>query len=254
MWEEEVAWEWRVGGLFFDLQMPFIGTADYVQDVVPRLNSYYSDSPRSKSAKKSIDDDLRQIGFINGICNTERDCLDSCILIEQQAHTDVDYIWDPTKNFMDDINLAAILKYCDENGILLGDEVKVIKALHEQWDRQLQATDNQGLILQICHSRGALWVKKALETYDPELRKHIRVAAFGPAVIIPNDLCEKAINYISRGDLTYLFADGRRSDDCNVVYLDRAPGAPWFDHPFGSPTYQDALEQTMKAYNKVCVK
>jgi len=96
-------------------------------------------------------------------------------------------------------------------------------------------------------------VKKALETYDPELRKHIRVAAFGPAVIIPNSLCESATNYMSRGDFTYLLADGRRSDDCNVVYLDRAPGAPWFDHPFGSPTYQDALKIVMESYDREAV-
>ena len=95
----------------------------------------------------------------------------------------------------------------------------------------------------ICHSGGAGHTYNALKAVTPELRSKIVVLAIAPSRVIPQKLCYKSSNYISGGHdfVPYLGITSWFYLN-ELIHLKKHEDAPWFDHSFLSPTFDQELK------------
>src|SRR5690606_32872089 len=95
---------------------------------------------------------------------------------------------------------------------------KEVLQLKEAWVQFDEANkDNPGAkYLQICHSQGGAYVKKALEDSHQEIRDRVIVVNIAIATIIPDDLCYHSYNYASENDYANL-GEMFRSYDLNLT-------------------------------------
>ncbi|MFQ5730231.1 MAG: hypothetical protein ACE5GN_07710, partial [Waddliaceae bacterium] len=107
-----------------------------------------------------------------------------------------------------------------------------------------------GHFLQLCHSQGAVHVRNALETYDEELRKRIRVVAVAPLAYINPDTCENVVHLISEGDfIPSIDAENKKKYEETIVHLEPHPEAsPILDHGVLSRTYEDAIKDQINYF------
>jgi hypothetical protein len=117
--------------------------------------------------------------------------------------------------------------------------------------------------LQICHSQGAIHVRNALARCPEEVRNRVVVVAIAPGVVIPKSLCFASYNYASKRDgvpygqiaTSGFFApdnDERMlqhwQDLRELVWLDPHPNAPFFDHSFESPTFEEVIRGHIEGF------
>lgn len=112
----------------------------------------------------------------------------------------------------------------------------------------------------ICHSKGAIDTKIALDMMPRQVREKVIVLALAPAEIIPDKLCKAAFNYASTRDVvpyakifSSLIAGNilqARAEWQNIrknlVLLEPHPDADWFDHAFLSPTFTNVIEDLLE--------
>lgn len=118
---------------------------------------------------------------------------------------------------------------------------------HAAWDKALEWG---GYILHCCHSEGAIVTRNALETYDPEKRARIIVAAFAPASYIDDKLCAAVAHYVSTRDFVPLFDfEGRARCRHTTTVLKPHPDAGWLDHNVDSPTYRGPMQREVERFS-----
>lgn len=103
--------------------------------------------------------------------------------------------------------------------------------------------------LQFCHSKGTIYVRRALESLSEEERSNIEVVSIAGATYIPKELCYRVAHYVSERDIVpKLDPRGRKGCTQNTIVLQPHSQAPFFDHTLMSPTYRDAIERHLSAY------
>ncbi len=100
-------------------------------------------------------------------------------------------------------------------------------------------------IFVVCHSQGALIVRKALESLSQTIRDRLIIRSFGGASVIENELCSDSKNYYGQKDrLMRPFFRGGRAD--TEILATAYPGA--LEHEFAAPVYQQALREEVRAF------
>ena len=103
--------------------------------------------------------------------------------------------------------------------------------------------------LEICHSGGAAHLRNALMSSPESIRQQIIVLAINPSVIIPDELCFRSHNYVSRRDfVTRLDIRGNLQYGNQLKILEPHPNARSWDHEFLSPTFEDPIERHIIEY------
>jgi RHS repeat-associated protein len=187
-----------------------------------------------------------RITFVNGILNTEAHAMDHLKYISSLApNAAPDNLYNASHTAIPDLLecffQTKIGGYSNSSRLLKADM------------EDFYARSPNVVRLLVSFSQGAAVVKGALELVkDYKVRKSIISVAFGPAAIIPSDLCLKSYNYISTGDVVPWIADPSGialNRDC-VYFLNRhQDAAPFpFDHAFQSPTYQERLGHHLDEY------
>ena len=179
---------------------------------------------------------------INGISNSLRESTLSSTLISKYAQGAKVYgIYNATNTFAYDIQECALGR--------IGIHTMPVQHLKTQWAEQIMRLGPDAKILQICHSGGAEHVKNALLTSSEVIRQKIIVLALAPSVIVPNELCFRSYNYISRRDVvTHLDIVGKARYGNELRILDPHPNAKRWDHEFASPTFTDVMEEHVSDY------
>ncbi|HSW86265.1 MAG TPA: hypothetical protein VLG49_02060, partial [Rhabdochlamydiaceae bacterium] len=131
-----------------------------------------------------------------------------------------------------------------------GISTKPVELLHQVWHRFFQ--DNpQSQYLQICHSKGAIHVKNALETLDKALRARIIVIAIAPAAFIPKGLCSKSYHCLIKKDPVPFFALNRdrifNPDDEICILPDHADGS--HPHDLHGVSYTQKMFEIINQYH-----
>lgn len=141
----------------------------------------------------------KQIGYINGMkCSFEHARLDAEKI---SNHVGQGYNIHGVHSATHGLPLDYAEALLGQSGI----STKPVALLHQVWHRFFQDNpDSQ--YLQICHSKGAIHVKNALETFDDALRKRIIVVAIAPAAFIPKGLCSKSHHCLIKKDPVPFFA------------------------------------------------
>ena len=127
---------------------------------------------------------------------------------------------------------------------MLGFTTRPVTLLHRAWDDYFENCPDNGMIIMVCHSQGAILTRNALASYKPELRERIHVIAVAPAAYIDKKLCGSVVHFVSKRDFVPWFDFlGRRQQWDNVEYLDPHPEAGKLDHTVHSPTYKEVIRQ-----------
>ena len=131
----------------------------------------------------------------------------------------------------------------------VGFHTSPVQLLKNQWNHFIATHSPCAKFLQPCHSGGALHVKNALLTSPESVRQRIIVLAIAPAVIVPEELCFKSYNYISRRDfVTHLDLAGKLKYGGELHILEPHPEASFWDHEFLSPTFRDPIQGHINDY------
>ena len=188
------------------------------------------------------------IGFINGINNTRSESIESAYNLSQYAHNAKIYGIYNAKNCSGSI--GKILTGIANTAVSIGGDIAEcglgriglhtppVQLLKNQWAHFAMTYGPDAKFLQICHSGGADHVKNALISSSEATRQRIIVLAINPSVIIPEELCFRSNNYMSRRDfVTRLDVIGRLRYGNQLHILEPHPHAKFWDHEFASPTF-----------------
>ncbi len=136
------------------------------------------------------------IGFINGIDNSKEYAMSSVDYIHSLAQGySVDLFYNQTNGFYYDLLEAMVCVDVD----IFSKEVNQLKEAWNQFD-EMNRGNLDAKFLQICHSQGGAYVKKALEESSQEIRNRVIVVNIAVATIIPSRLCHQSYNYASEND------------------------------------------------------
>jgi hypothetical protein len=112
-----------------------------------------------------------------------------------------------------------------------------------KWDHLIKTRNPTAKFLEICRSGGATQIKTALEHSSELVRQRIIVLAIAPSVIIPDELCFKSYNYMSRRDfVTITDIPGLIKYGGQLKLLKPHPDAGLHDHAFLSPTFKENIQ------------
>ena len=198
------------------------------------------------------------IGGINGINTTKKDAVAHAEHLSQFAQGySIDWLHNRSHGTVLDLCETVLLN-------LPGTSPKTADLLLKQWTAfHLENIDDPEVkFLQFCHSQGTIHVRNALARAPQEIRSRIIVQAFGPALIIPEDLCYRAGHFACRGDFVPNSQDWLKGFYKGMVgtfeSMAASPNIVWVDphphtqhpHDFQNPTFdqikKDVIEEHLK--------
>ncbi|MCB1149821.1 MAG: DUF687 family protein [Chlamydiia bacterium] len=186
------------------------------------------------------------IGFMHGISTTLIDCLrHSERIVEYAGGSKVQFIYAETWGFCWDL-WRTTRAYTHI-------PIEPTRTLVQLWVSYFSEAPEEADYLMICHSGGAIFVRNALDYLPEQWRKRIHILAIAPARYIDPSLCKSVIHYrvdASRDDVPHYDVIGNWCYSDTIVTLESAEDAPQYDHLFDSPTYQNAIRETILRYLK----
>jgi hypothetical protein len=185
------------------------------------------------------------IGFTNGMDNPFKAAQASAGHISKLARgVNVHAVYNATHGiFVDPVECLIGLHYI---------ATEPVRQLHKMWNSFFERSSKNAKFLMICHSQGAIHVRNALLDYPPELRKRILVVAIAPAAYIYEETCAQVTHYVAdawwREPIPRIDRAGAKRSKDTIVYLKSHPKASYFDHDFCSPTYEQAIRDSIYEY------
>ncbi len=183
------------------------------------------------------------MGFTNGMSNDSCDIRESLLPIAMATGGyNIHFTYNATHNIYDFHESAMNFR---------GISTTPIEFIQARWDAHFRA--HPGIpYFEECHSQGTALIANALESYPPELRKLIMVAAFAPSKYINPEHCMSVTHYESTHDFVpKLDIIGRNKYAHTIKTLSRHQDAPQWDHTIRSPTYTQARIRARRSYFSV---
>lgn len=193
---------------------------------------------------------------INGINTTLEDATAHAKHLEKFAQNHaINWTYNKSHGAVIDVMEAAVLN-------IPGYSPNTSDLLLMSWRAFAQANaDNPDIkFLQYCHSQGTIHVRNALKKAPPEIRDRIIIQAFGPAVIISDDLCFRADHYACKGDLIP-HAEVAHAELLGGLWqgskaLENQKKLLWVEphpdmkspHDFQNPAFDDIKERTIREH------
>jgi RHS repeat-associated protein len=199
----------------------------------------------------SFDLSCGAIGFINGISNQQTQSIASAQQLSQYAGGAKVYgIYNATN--WDSIQWVSTVIDVLECGLgHMRMHTPPVQLLKNQWNHFIATHGPDEKFLQISHSGGALQVYNALLTSPKSVQQRIISLALAPAAIIPEELCFRSYNYMSRRDIvTRLDVIGKMKYGNQLQMLEPHPNANFWDHEFLSPTFAQPIQYHITNYLK----
>ena len=183
------------------------------------------------------------IGYINGVFNDLEAAKDSAEYISKLAGGyNIQFVHNATHGYYD-------LYECELGLDFIG--TTPVGELHNMWDSFFNNSSSDAKFLQICHSQGAIHVRNGLLSYSPERGERILVVAMAPGAYVYEETCADVLHYrapASRDPIPRIDRAGALRAGHTIINLESHPNAPWFDHPFQSPTFGEVLQKHLDAY------
>jgi len=200
-------------------------TNNGVEDQKGMDASYYPEHP------------IKKIMFVNGIMNRLNDFRKSLLYLSSLAYNNITGVHSASFGLFRDIlyyfkALKSFYAY------------EAVRNLHASWDEFFKQNPENGTILVICHSRGAVYTRNALMSYPPELRSRIHVIAVAPGAYIEDKYCGSVVHLVSKSDLVpKIDYQGRRRCAHSTIVLNRHKDESFFsDHSLTSKTYYQPIK------------
>jgi RHS repeat-associated protein len=186
------------------------------------------------------------IGFINGINNDSAAvCQSREYLSKLTGGYSVDTVFNATHGIFGDLRecLSGLNHVATEP----------VEHLHNMWNNFFEQSSSSANYFQVCHSGGAIHVRNGLLDYPDSLRQRIFVVAIAPGAYIHKQTCAGVYHYRAeawRDPVPRIDIFGALRERSTIKDLDSHPDAPFFDHGFSSPTYQEYIHRHILNYLK----
>lgn len=185
----------------------------------------------------------KKVLFINGIGNQFDDFKGSLLHLANLTGYNVEGVFCPTFGAVTDA-----LNY--KRSLLDHEAYEGVRELQRHMTEFHKNSPAGATMMIIPHSRGAVYARNALLDSPPEVRARAEVRAIAPGGYVHKDICKSTRHVESRSCdvVPWLDMKGRWRCQDTIVTLERHPAAPYFDHSFNSPTYQQSLRREIKGY------
>lgn len=177
------------------------------------------------------------VTFDNGM-DTDRNTLDEDIEYLKRIISDItiEAAFCPTQGYLKDLCVCSMCL----NRHMVTPGVSVVM---EAWEKILKH-DPEGIIFNFSHSNGTIRTRNALEHSLSEVTSHVISIAVAPGAYIEKGLCLESVHLRSTRDFVPLLdSRGKRRCEESTTVIKPAPGAPFFDHDFKSPTYREEIHR-----------
>jgi hypothetical protein len=190
----------------------------------------------------TVDNPHIGIGFINGIKTTFEETKQLSEMLSQSGNgVIIQSVFNATHGLIADVGRCS-LGYA-------GMTAPPVELLKETWNNFHATHGPEDKFLQFCTSGAATEVKIGLLTSPKEVQDRIIVVAWAPACIIPDELCFKSYNYVSKRDFVpYFDIEGLIKYGDQLIRVEPHPEAPFFDHGYESPTNNQIVERHLREY------
>lgn len=222
--------------------------SSYREERQVRFNSKILGSPMNRRPAENImvgSGKPACAGFTNGMCNTEKQNLSSAEILSKFAGgRQIESTVSPTNSWFHDLfrSFHSLFFCLASNGVF---------GLHEKWNKHFEQKGADAVWLETCHSEGAINVRNALMSYNPQLRKMIDVVAIAPGCYIDRELCRSVHHYVSTRDFVpWVDLVGRIRNRDTVHVLPAHKDASLWDHDFASPTYREVIKRHVEQHLK----
>jgi hypothetical protein len=188
--------------------------------------------------------DQKRIVLATGIGVYAQKALDRALLLSQLSRGyNIHVIHDVTQGWIPDLAKAGLSLL----GIVSDRPVAEICRIWRSFFCSIPERDAR--LLQFCHSKGTIFVRRALEGLTYEERRRIQVVSIAGATYIPPELCWRIDHYVSARDIVPRL-DPKERRRCIATTTTLAPHleAPYFDHTFFSPTYREVIQRHVDEY------
>lgn len=187
-----------------------------------------------------------RLGYLNGMMNIdEGESLHSGDLIRQKIpeNLKLDLFYMPSHGYVIDILECVLLKLGLEtpNTVRFRDEIRKV----------LQELPESSKYILLLHSKASLLADVALADLTQEERNKLELYSFAPVSILKDHYGSKVKNISSKFDavflqdpiglINYLF-----SKKIDLEWLSPLERIPFFDHRFGSETYQNKIKEIIE--------
>jgi hypothetical protein len=218
----------------------------YFDDYEKHVHSHSSTFSLNRREPQSV-----RIGYVNGMLTSyDQSRFDAFALSDKVAHGYNIHGVHAATTTDATTDVAEIL--LEMSGVL----TPPVRLIHETWQKFFQHADSEQLFIQICTSKGAVHVKKALESFSNEsLCRRIVVFAIAPAVLMPKGRCLKAYHYIIPSDtVPYLITSHipemksrMAGQDSDIIFLqDHEDGS--ISHNIHGSSYMERIPKDILKY------
>ncbi len=178
--------------------------------------------------------------FTNGMCNSRNEAIDNGKHFSKMSGGyKVGLIYNPSDGLMNDC-----LRYIYSRN---GYATHGVEMLHKQWNNTFSNKESDVQIMQGFHSEGGVNVRNALMSYDSVLRKKIHLVGVATSAYTDRKYHGSAKYFESSRDVVnYVDLSGRNANINDVLRIQRIKDAPFWDHPYLSPTYTVHLQGYMQ--------
>jgi RHS repeat-associated protein len=230
---------------------PFNGLNQAIQgfNAIPAYLANHDLTRSSSFQTGSFDLPCGAIGFINGINNQQTQSIASAQQLSQYAGGAKVYgIYNATNwDSIQWVSTAIDVLECGLGHMRM--HTPPVQLLKNQWNHFIATHGPDEKFLQISHSGGALQVYNALLTSPKSVQQRIISLTLAPAAIIPEELCFRSYNYMSRRDIvTRLDVIGKIKYGNQLQVLEPHPNANFWDHEFLSPTFAPKIRRHINDY------
>lgn len=182
-----------------------------------------------------------EISFVNGILNQPEEMHESLNYIHDMGFDcGLSGVYNGTKGIWD--GGEYLYNLC------LHGETRPVSLLCREIDDYFANCPEDGIMILILHSQGAVIGRNALELVHPDKRERIHVIAVAPGGYIDRHLCGSVVHLVSDGDIVHYidFLGAARNGKTTTVLPRDANAKGWIDHEFKSPTFELEIRKQIK--------
>ncbi len=212
-----------------------------IESFAHRVCSYFTESSDNYKIEAAEQENCG-IGYINGIRTTYTDAMMHAQMLSDLARgTSINLTHSASHSGLVDVPIC-MWGQC-------GGSTPAMDLMRKNWDDFFEKAAPDAKYLQICTSGGCIELYNLLEKSPKEVRERIRVLAISPGRIIPNEICFRSENFISRRDfVTKLDLVGQAKYGDQIFMLEPHKDAPFHDHSIMSPTFREIIQNRMELH------
>gem|GEM_PF-2115614 len=187
----------------------------------------------------------KDLSHMNGIFTSKDQAIAVAKSMANLFSCNVTLVYNPTHDGVDIIECLLAS---------LGITTEPVALLQQHLSNFFKNAPSSATAMVTAFSQGCIHTKNAMSTFDPILRKRVEVLAVAPGGYIRPEHCKRVVHLRNasflRDFVPHFDIVGAWMARDTIMNLPSAPGTPWHDHSFLSPTYDEEIRKNISNYMK----